>query len=437
LNDSDSDARLRELEDQVRSLEISIMDLRVLNDIATAVSSMSSLEEIIELIIGECIKHLRVEQAAVMLFDPEDEDRPFRTMVRRGDAARGTAPYRLDEMLKGWMLTYRKPLRVEDLRKDERFQHIQGDESPIRSVLSIPLLHKGRMIGLLNAFNKKGPGGFTAGDQRLLSIISSQSAQVIENARLHEEEQALLAVHKEMEVAYRIQMDLLPSKTPAVPGYDLSGISVPSRRVGGDYFDFIEVGAGRVVVCLGDVSGKGMPAALLMANLQATLRCLVIQTTSPGECLERANKLMIENTGLDRFITLFLGLLDTGNHTLTYASAGHNPPLLFKTGGDVELLNARGIVLGCFEDASYAEESVLLEPGDILLVYSDGVTEAINSFEEEFGINGVRRSVSENRREDARVLLEEVIEAVRCHQGGSPQLDDITLLTLSRTHVGS
>ena len=433
MSDSASDPRLRDLKDQVRHLEVSVKELTILNDIATAISSASSLEEIIELIIRKCIKHLRVEQGAVTLLDPKDEENPFRTMVRGADTSRKVTPYRLDMVLKGWMLKYQKPLVIDDLRTDERFKHFRKEETPIRSVLSVPMMLKGRMIGLLNAFNKKGSGGFTDGDRRLLSIIASQSAQVVENARLHEEEQALIAVRKEMELAYSIQTDLLPTNAPDLPDYDIAGTSLPAKTVGGDYFDFIDGGKGRLILCVGDVSGKGMPAALLMANLQATLRCLVLQDTDPSNCLERANKLMFESTGAERFVTLFLGLLDATNHILTYASAGHNPPLLFREGEEPAVLSARGIILGCFENATYSPESVPLKPGDILLAYSDGVTEAINSFEEEFGVENLKEMVLANRDDDVGTLIQKVTEAVRRHQSGSAQLDDMTLIALKCT----
>ena len=142
---------------------------------------------------------------------------------------------------------------------------------------------------------------------------------------------------------------------------------------------------------------------------------------------------MFESTGAERFVTLFLGLLDTAGHILTYASAGHNPPLLFGKGEEPAFLSARGIILGCFEDAAYSPESISLEPGDTLLIYSDGVTEAINGFEEEFGVESLKEMVSANRDDGAEILIQKLTEAVRRHQGGSAQLDDMTLIALKRT----
>jgi serine phosphatase RsbU (regulator of sigma subunit) len=437
MEDSASGGRLRDLESQVSRLETAVGELKILNDIAIAISSASSLEDVIELVVRKCIRHLGVEQAAVIVIDPQDKNRQFRTVVRGADTSREVAPFRLGTMLQGWTLKYRKALRINDLRQDKRFSDFAEGDSPIHSILSVPMMIGGRMIGLVNVFNKKGADPFTDDDQRLLSIIASQSAQVIENARLSEEEQMLEAVRREMEVAYHIQTDLLPKGAPAVPGYDIAGVSIPAKSVGGDYFDFVDAGDGRFVVCLGDVSGKGMPAALLMANLQATLRSLVQRDPAPVACLTQANRLMFEVTGMDRFVTLFFGLLDSRTHTLRYASAGHNPPVLVRQGEEPCLLETRGIILGCFEEAVYAEESLPLAPGDTLIVYSDGITEAIDSSEEEFGLEKLEKLASTIAPQSARSINQSVLDTVRHHQGGAPQLDDMTIISLRRMSPGN
>jgi len=185
------------------------------------------------------------------------------------------------------------------------------------------------MVGLITAFNKKVAEGYSNDDQRLLSIIATQSAQVIENARLLEEEQALMQMQKEMQMAYDIQVNLLPKTPPILTGFDLAGISIPAQIVGGDYFDFIPVEENRLAICLGDVSGKGLPAALLMANLQATIRGQTLLKPLPKDCLNRSNKLLYQSTDRQKFATLFYGILDSENHQLCYSNAEHNRPFLF------------------------------------------------------------------------------------------------------------
>jgi sigma-B regulation protein RsbU (phosphoserine phosphatase) len=413
-------------------LKNAVEELSILNDIATAVSSTSSLEHIIELIVHKCIKHLKVEQATITLLDARQQETPFRTIIRGADTSSEILPYRLDAELTGWMLKNQKPLVVNDLQKDDRFQMKDVEHCPIRSILSVPLVLKGRMIGLLNLFNKRVEGGFTDADARLVGIIAAQSAHVIENARLYGEEQAFKLVQEEMKLAYKIQMDLLPKTPPLIEGYDIAGVSIPAKTVGGDYFDFIQLDDSKLIFCLGDVSGKGMPAALLMANLQATLRGQIMIDAAPGACLQRANALMYRSTDADKFATLFYGALDRASHTLTYANAGHNYPLLLKPGGELVSLETGGIVLGCLDDFCYAEKTITLESGDVLLIYSDGITESIDANEEEFGVGRLSDILLRHSSDDAARLIDRIVSAVHAHAGELPQADDMTLLIIKR-----
>jgi sigma-B regulation protein RsbU (phosphoserine phosphatase) len=413
-------------------LKNAVEELSILNDIATAVSSASSLEHIIELIVHKCIKHLKVEQATITLLDARQHETPFRTIIRGADTSSEILPYRLDAELTGWMLKNQKPLLVNDLQKDTRFQMKDGDKCPVHSVLSVPLTLKGRMVGLLNLFNKRVEGGFSDADARLVGIIAAQSAHVIENARLYAEEQALKLMQEEMKLAYKIQMDLLPKEPPHIAGYDIAGISIPAKSVGGDYFDFIQLNDSVLAFCLGDVSGKGMPAALLMANLQATLRGQIMINPSPKECLQRTNALIYKSTDADKFATLFYGTLDAGCHELTYANAGHNYPLLLRTGQELLRLETGGIVLGCLDDFCYAEKTVALSPGDVLLIYSDGITESIDPNEQEFGEPRLEEILQKSSTESAARLIEKIVSFVRSHAGESAQADDMTLLVIRR-----
>ena len=214
------------------------------------------------------------------------------------------------------------------------------------SCLSVPLLSKGRMIGLLSVFNKKAEEGFNQDDQRLLSIIATQSAQVIENARLLEEEKALLQIQDELRLAYEIQTQLLPTTNPRINGYDIAGKAIPAKEVGGDYFDFITIDDDRIAFCLGDVSGKGMPAALLMATLQAAVRTQTMLNTPVDDCLIRMNKLLFRSTAAEKFATLFYAVLDTRTHEIRYSNAGHQYPFLFSGGEGHKELSSKGRISG-------------------------------------------------------------------------------------------
>lgn len=432
MADPEKNSEIDRLARENTRLRSAVDELSILNDIATAVSSASSLERTIELIVHKCIKHLKVEQATITLLDTARTGTPFHTIIRGADTSSEILPYRLDAELTGWMLKHQKPLIVNDLKNDDRFQATDRDVCAVRSVLSVPLVLKGRMIGLLNLFNKRTGDDFTDADARLLGIIATQSAQVIEHARLFAEEQALKLMQEEMKRAYEIQISLLPKEPPRFEGYDIAGASIPAKAVGGDYFDYIGLDDRRIGLCLGDVSGKGMPAALLMANLQATLRGQAIIDPSPAQCLNRSNVLLFRSTDADKFATLVYGVLDRESNRLVYANAGHNYPLLLEPGGEPRRLELGGLVLGCLEDFCYTEGTVEFDPGDTLLVYSDGITESIDANDEEFGEGRLAGILRTHGAEPAPRLIERIVAAVRAHAGDLAQMDDMTLLVIRR-----
>jgi len=294
------------------------------------------------------------------------------------------------------------------------------------------MICKGHMTGLLAVFNKKAGAGFSEDDQRLLAIIASESSQVIDNARLAEKEKTLLHVQEELRLAYEIQNNLLPKEPPNMPGYDIAGKSVPAKEVGGDYFDFLTVEENRLAFCLGDVSGKGLPAALLMANLQAAVRSQTMAGTSLTSCLERANSLLFRNTSPEKFATLFFGCLDIGDHILHYCNAGHNHPFLITDKIEPLRLSEGGLALGCFETFPFEENQVQLNPGDRLVVFSDGISEAVNNADEEFGEARVYDMAVANRGVSAAKLIEKILQEVGRHAGVRPQMDDMTLVVIQR-----
>lgn len=420
---------------EIQRLRAAVQELAVLNDIATAISSVYELDQVVELIVLKCVKHLKVEQGAVMLLEDEQSSDPFQTMVRQADSQTEIIPYHLGVQLSGWMLQNQKPLIVNDFQHDERFNVGTNLEFPIRSLLSVPLRLQGRMIGLLNVFNKRDEHGFSEEDQRLLSIIAAQSAQVIENARLYEEEQVLMRMEEDLRVAYEIQVNLLPEANPQIPGYDIAGKSIPAREVGGDYYDFIQINEDRWAFCLGDISGKGVPASLLMANLQATLRSQTLFGNSCKECLARSNKLLYRSTDIQKFATLFYSILDCEQHHVEYAKAGHEAPFLFSKNTEVRRLTTGGTILGFMENSSYNEETIPFKPGDVLVIYSDGITEAMNEEAEQFGEEGLEPVIRENIELPAEQLIDTIVEAARTFAGEQPQLDDMTLLVIKRTET--
>jgi len=236
----------------------------------------------------------------------------------------------------------------------------------------------------------------------------------------------------ELHLAAQIQRNLLPNETPVLSGYDISALNIPANEIGGDYFDFLRLDEHRTVIVLGDVSGKGLSAALLMANLQAVIRGQALYNSTPMEYLERANNLLFHSTDSDKFVTLFYGILDTQKNTLQYVNAGHNLPILYSSGNVPVSLETSGLPLGAFEDITYEEKEITIAIGDQLLIYSDGVCEALNDDFEEFGENKLLQIIGHNGHMHPKDLEQKITSALKMHIGESPQSDDITMVLVKR-----
>jgi sigma-B regulation protein RsbU (phosphoserine phosphatase) len=418
------------LEEENRRLRRALDELTILNDLARAISASLSSQDIMNTIIRRSLRAVHAEQGVITLVGQQPQD-PTRTLVRTMVSSSEHQPFHLNECLLGWMHLNKKPLVMNEPRQDERFRGVTWDES-IHSVLCVPLLVKSELKGLLTVYNKRGEDRFSDEDQRLLSIIAAQSAQVVENARLYEEEQALRRMQEEVRLASEIQLGLLPKASPKISCYDIAGVSIPAQVVGGDYFDFIPIHQSRLAISLGDVSGKGLPAALLMANLQATIRAQTLLRLSPRECLQRSNALMFQSTDSHKFATLFYGVLDAEKHELCYSNAGHEWPFLYGADGEPARLEVGGIVLSCLEDFPYEEATVSLNPGDLLVIFSDGVTEAVNESREEFGERGLAAVIKDNLLASSHGLVDKIVAAVKQYAGNQPQMDDITLVVIRR-----
>ncbi len=424
---------LGQLKEENDRLKKSIEDLWTINQLARIISTTLPVHQILDKVVSGSVKAIGAAQGAISLLDEKETGDPFKTLIRKVDETDFTKKYRLDEDLSGWMIKHRKALLINDFSKNPTFKGEHSAIEKIHSILSVPLLCKGKLIGVLSLFNKKNNREFSKNDQRLLSIIGSQSAQVIENARLYEQGKQLRQFEQELEMAQSIQNRLLPKESPRIGGFDLAGVSYAAKEVGGDYFDFIELENGRWGIALGDVSGKGIPAALLMANLQATLRNQALNHSSIVGCIEKANQFLYLNTQSHKFATLFFGVLDSKTKNFNYVNAGHNFPFHLRKDGEFRQLEIGGLVVGIEPDSAYNEGQVLLSPGEIIVIYSDGVTEAEDASESLFGEQRLQEIIKKNKNLSSQEIMAEIYEEVKNFQSGTEQDDDITLIVMKAT----
>lgn len=302
----------------------------------------------------------------------------------------------------------------------------------VRSMMAVPLQTGDRVIGLIYVDNGIVLRPFSQEDLDLLTVMANVAAIRIEHARLTTVEQAEKVMESELAQASEIQQSLLPPKPPQIPGYDLAGYNLPCRTVGGDYYDFLSYKDGRLGIVVGDVSGKGLPAALLMSSLQARVQMLMETAPDPASAVTTLNRNLAERALPGRFITFFYGLLDPATGTLEYSNAGHNYPLLLRANGDVEELPGSEIVMGLFPSTTYKLRTAKLDHGDMLALYSDGVTEACNPDGDELGEQGLAKFLSERWKNTCAEMVGGLADYVRNWCSSTSFADDFTIVLARR-----
>ena len=322
---------------------------------------------------------------------------------------------------------------VRDTSIDDAFRERRSIvEQNIRTLMAVPLQTRNQIIGIIYVDSPSLLCEFTKDDLSVLTVMANVAAIRIEQTRYAEIEQARQLLARDLDQAAEIQRGFLPNVAPQIRGLDLAGHNAPCRTVGGDYFDFFRYGPSRVAMVLGDVSGKGMPASLLMMGLQARVQVLIEEPKSLAEAMTRLNRITSANCPSNRFISFFHCILDGDTGELTFANAGHNPPLIVRKSGEVEELSGGGPVLGILPNVEYDEYRIRLEEGDTLVIYSDGVTEAANAKSEEFETDRLGEAVGRVRDQSAGAIVAEVNRAVAEFTAGAPQSDDITFIVARR-----
>ena len=298
----------------------------------------------------------------------------------------------------------------------------------------VPLLANGRSTGVL-VIDTRQPRQLDESELRLLRLMANQAAMAVEKARLHQEEIKGQGLEKELAIGQQIQLSLLPKDCPVVPGWEIVAFYQAARLVGGDFYDFFELPGepGRLGLLIADVMGKGVPAALFMAVSSTVIRTTALDGRSPSATLMQANKLILKDSPADLFLTAFYGVLDTHTGRLVYANAGHNRPLwLHAATGEFEELVAHGIVLGAFPEIELEECEIEVAPGDLLVFYTDGVTEAMDADHQLFETERLQAAVAAKPHASTQEILEAVVDAVRAFTGDAPQSDDMTLVAVKR-----
>ncbi len=420
---------------------------RSLLDFTNQLLSNRRLSDLLDFLVTEVRRLMGVDACAVLLPDPADPEQLYFAAAAgwfHDPVAAGRRVPAGEKSGSGRSMLHREPLVITEVKEDARLPWTREwlTAEGFESAAIMPLVAGERAIGTLVVDSRQPQQFISEQELRFLQVMANQAAIAIQTTRLHEEDIARQRMEDELQVGRTIQLSMLPSGCPLVPGWDLCTFYEAARQVGGDFYDFYHLpdpslnGGSRLGLLVADVADKGVPAALFMVLSRTMLRNVAYLTSSPGATLRTANDLLIQDSQTDLFLTAFYGVLDTATGRFTYANGGHNRPLLYRAAsGEWEELATSGIALGVLPQAEIPEAETEIRPGDVLVIYTDGVTEAMDMEMVEFGLERMKAAIGDPAGVSASVVQDRVVAAVSNHMGEQPQWDDFTLLVAKRAGI--
>jgi sigma-B regulation protein RsbU (phosphoserine phosphatase) len=414
---------------------------QLLLDISHKVRDTLDLDEIMEHLLDTVKTVLDYDAAGIFVLNQDlvrgRHESPLGMIA--GIARRGFDhnPPEEDDMLMhgqgitGYVIHNCQCVVVADVRLDPRY--VQGRRATL-SEITVPIIRNERAIGALNLESDR-LSVYTPDDVEVLQFFADAAAISIEKAMLHKQLLEQELIDRQLETAQEVQFKLLPHSSPNLLGYDIAGVCIPTDKIGGDYFDYIPLSNNRLGLAVADVSGHGIPPALVMTAFRALLRTKALGRSRPANIANSINKLLPEFTGNNHFVTVLYAVLEASSGNLTYISCGHPPPLLLHANGEVEKLNCHNPALGIFQNLHFSDEETKLAAGDILVLYTDGVIELMNQQNESFGIKRLVHVIQENQQLAAADLILKVIRSTSAFSDDYGFLDDFTLVIVRRENV--
>src|SRR5438445_4169684 len=424
---------------QSASAGLSVVDkLRMLLDITKTISRSLDLDEVLNLVMDTLDSLIPYDAAGIYLVKctrplaerngEVDETCVFHTEAVRGYDIADLQELRLKmgEGLIGHVALSGKPFISPDVRKEPRYINARART---RSEMVAPIISNEEVIGVFDLESDE-LNAYAKDDLEVLGLLASQVAIIIEKVMLHDQLIEKQRLETQLEVARQVQLELLPARDPQLEGFEISAYNFPTEEVSGDYYDWVRIYDDQIGVVIADVSGKGVPAALLMAFLRASLRAATHIGYAPHISMSKVNYLLWESIESNQFVTAFYGILDAPNRTLAYSNAGHNPPLLMNADGTAQFEERGGVPLGMFRDSRYYEYFATIEPGQVFVLYTDGVTDAMNQAGEEYGSQRLVEAVRQGRELSARDLIHFIQQDVIKWTDGRGAHDDITFFVV-------
>lgn len=394
-----------------------------------------ALRGLLEMILKKSRPWMRAEACSIFLPDPATGELVIHSAHGNDQPQIGSLRVPPGQGIVGAAMKDRKTIRVDDVSKDPRF-FSKADEQTgwkTRALLAAPLLDGEECVGVIEFLNPQGRESFQKRDEELMEYFAGLVSAALVRIRAHDAALERAQVQRDLDLAREMQQGLLPTSFPTreqAPGVEIFARLDPAKEVSGDLYDFFEVEPGKMCFVVGDVSGKGVAAGLFMAVTRTLIRAGMIPGKRPLEILQRVNAQLCAENRANLFVTMILGIVDTATGRIEYGQGGHNPPILVPTKGEPVYEPSGGMPLGVFEDAKFGQRQLELKPGETLLVYTDGVTEAMNVERQLFGEERLKEAVQGQASLSAEQLAQKVVAAVAKFARGADPSDDITLLAI-------
>ena len=411
-----------------REMKRQALEKSLLYETGKQLSGKLRLDEVLKGILEALRQAIDCIAAGVWLCDDDNSDVSEIYSFGYAEDNEGKVRLKFGQGLIGVVMSSGEPMIVSDVRRDNRY--VNANDAT-RSEIVVPIRITDRVIGVINLESDK-VGAYDDQHISLISAFASQAAITIERARLHARIVEKQRLDEQLNVAREIQRTFLPAASPTLPGYQITGLNIPSGQVGGDYYDFITIVDGHLGVAIADVSGKGIPAALIMASFRASLIAEIRNNYSIGTIGSKVNSLLCESLEPGNYVTGVYGVLDAKNHIFTFSNFGHNPPILMRADGTVEYLTEGGPVLGVTPQAVFDQRALMLFPGDIIVMFTDGVTEVFDSKGVEFGNKRLVELIRKHQSDSAACLMEEIDRATREFASPDHVFDDLTMVVIKR-----
>jgi len=411
---------------------------QLLRDISFKIKDTLDLNVILNHLLDSLKTVINYDAAGIFVLNEaiEHPDYHFPGQKIGGIAKRGYEehPVESDKMLSegkgiiGYVINSRESLIIDDIRKDNRY--IEGRKKTLSEV-AVPIIKNNKAIGALDVESDR-LSAFNHHHLEILQFFADASAISLEKAILHHQILEKKKLEEQMQIAKDVQTNLLPSQQPKVKGYDIAGICIPTYEIGGDYYDYIPLDDQNLAIVIADVSGDGIPSALIMSAFRALLYSQINPDKNPSEIMSVLNQQIPFVSRKRDFISVFYAILNFKEHTCTYTNCGHNPPMLLRSNGKIELLEQGSAALNILNDAKFNSDSVILGPGDQIIFYTDGVTEVFNADNVEYGFERLRKIILDSNDQSASEIITNIVNSTKTFSSTKLFRDDFTIIVLKR-----